>query len=249
MTKFSIITSVFNSIETIDYALNSVAAQKYDDYEHIIIDGGSTDGSLRQIRNFQNSKLKIISESDDGIYDALNKGIKLASGDIIGFVHSDDFYAHTEVLSRIARVFEDPSVEAVYADLEYVSKKDTARIIRIWCNGEYSKNKLRYGWMPAHPTLFLRKTVYDRYGMFDTKYSISADYDFILRYFSQSSGKKVYLADSIYKMRVGGESNKNILKIIKKMHEDYRAIRKNRVGNIFTLVCKNLTKIKQFNFG
>ena len=148
MTKFSIITSVFNSIETIHYALNSVATQNYDDYEHIIIDGGSTDGSLRQIRNFQSSKLKIISESDDGIYDALNKGIKLASGDIIGFVHSDDFYAHTEVLSRIARVFEDPSVEAVYADLEYVSKKDAARIIRKWCNGEYSKNKLR--WFTLH---------------------------------------------------------------------------------------------------
>jgi glycosyltransferase len=190
--------------------------------------------------------MALISEPDDGIYDALNKGIARASGDIIGFLHSDDFFAHEGVLAQIADAFADPSVEAVFSDLDYVSQADTSRVIRHWSTGPFRPERLKRGWMPAHPTLYVRSAVYERLGAYDTRLRIAADYDFILRYFSQLEADTVYIPEVLYKMRVGGESNRSLTKIKTKMTEDYQALRRNKVGGVTALAWKNLSKLGQF---
>lgn len=246
LLKFSIITAVWNSEATVGEAVASVAAQTYPNLEHLVIEGKSDDGSLTAIERAAHDRMRVISEPDKGIYDALNKGIRNATGDVIGFLHSDDFLAHYGVLARIAAAFEDPAVEAVFSDLVYVSQADTSRIIRHWSTGPFHPRRLKYGWMPAHPTLYLRREIYERLGSYDQDFGISADYDFILRYFSQATGKSVYIPEVLYKMRVGGVSNRNWPKIRQKMEEDLLAIRRNRVGGLHTLALKNLSKVGQF---
>ncbi|OWY14200.1 glycosyltransferase [Thioclava sp. JM3] len=166
-----------------------------------------------------------------------------ASGDI---VHSDDLLAHQDVLSRVAGAFEDPQVEAAFSNPDYVSQADTTKVVRHWATGPYSAAKLRRGWMPAHPTLYLRRSVYVRLGGFDTSFRIAADYDFILRYFSQATSRSVYIPEVLYKMRLGGVSNRNLARIREKMGEDWRAIRGNKVGGVMTIVSKNFSKLGQF---
>ena len=244
--KISLITAVYNSEATVGEAIASVAAQTYPDLEHLVVEGQSKDGSLLAIERVRHERMRLISEPDKGIYDALNKGVRNASGDVLGFIHSDDFLAHEGVLARIARAFEDPAVEAVFSDLDYVAQADTSRVIRHWSTGAFHPRRLRYGWMPAHPTLYLRREVYERFGDYDINFGISADYDFILRYFSQATGKSVYIPEVLYKMRVGGVSNRNLAKIRQKMEEDMLAIRRNRVGGLHTLAFKNLSKVSQF---
>lgn len=244
--KISIITAVYNSENTIEDAINSIKNQTYNNIEHIIIDGKSTDKSLLLIQQCQHNGMRIFSEYDKGIYDALNKGLSNASGDILGFVHSDDFLANAEVIERIASEFEDPTVEAVYSDLEYVAKTDTSRVVRRWSTGPFHLRRLKWGWMPAHPTLYVRRQVYEQFGNYDLSFEISADYDFILRYFLRAKGKSVYIREVLYKMRVGGISNSKWSGIVKKMREDLHSIRKNRVGGLHTLIFKNLSKVGQF---
>jgi len=244
--KISVITAVYNSEATVAQAIDSVATQTYPDIEHVIVEGKSKDGSLAVVERAVHDRIRLISESDKGIYDALNKGIEYATGEVIGFIHSDDFLAHDGVLARIAEAFADPAVEAVFSDLEYVSQADTSKVIREWSTGPFKPLLLRRGWMPPHPTLYVRRDVYKRYGVYDIGFSIAADYDFILRYFSQTTGKFVYIPEVLYKMRVGGVSNSNLSKIRQKMEEDYRAIRRNRVGGVMTLAWKNLSKVGQF---
>lgn len=244
--KISLITAVYKSAATVAEAIASVAGQTYVDLEHIIVEGASNDGSLEAIKRAQHDRMRLISEPDAGIYDALNKGIRHATGDVIGFIHSDDFLAHERVLERIAAAFEDPSVEAAFSDLDYVSQADTSRIIRHWSTGAFHPRRLKYGWMPAHPTLYLRREVYERFGSYDENLGISADYDFILRYFSQMIGKSIYIPEVLYKMRVGGVSNRNWAKVRQKMGEDLLAIRRNQVGGLQTLALKNLSKVGQF---
>ncbi|WP_127105131.1 glycosyltransferase family 2 protein [Pararhodobacter zhoushanensis] len=244
--KISVITAVYNAEATVGAAIASVARQTHGDIEHVIVEGNSKDGSLAAIRNASHDRMRLISEPDGGIYDALNKGIRNATGDVVGFIHSDDFLAHDGVLEQIAAAFEDPAVEAVFSDLDYVSQADTSRVIRHWSTGPFHRERLKRGWMPAHPTLYLRREVYEHYGAYDIKFGISADYDFILRYFSQTMQKSVYIPEVLYKMRLGGVSNRNLAKIRQKMGEDFHAIRRNRVGGISTLAMKNLSKIRQF---
>ena len=244
--KITVVTAVCDSEATVEEAIASIARQTYPDVEHIVIDGNSKDGSLAAIKRAAHHRMVLFSEPDTGIYDALNKGIGRATGDVIGFVHSDDFLAHEKVLERICTVFSDPEVEAVFSDLDYVSQANASRVIRSWATGHFSPGRLRRGWMPAHPTLYLRRGVYTRCGVFDTRFGISADYDFILRYFSQAPGKSVYIPEVLYKMRLGGVSNRNKHTIFQKMKEDYWAIRRHRVGGIMTLIGKNVSKIKQF---
>lgn len=244
--KISVITAVWNSETTVAEAIASVAAQTYPDVEHLVVEGKSTDRSLATIERAAHERMRLISEPDNGIYDALNKGIRNSTGNVIGFVHSDDFLAHDGVLEKIAAAFADPAVEAVFGDLVYVSQVDTSRVIRRWSTGAFNMRRLKFGWMPAHPTLYLRREVYERFGEFDDNMRISADYDFILRYFSQTTGKSVFIPEVFYKMRVGGVSNRNLVKILQKMEEDMIAIRRNRVGGILTLTMKNLSKIGQF---
>ncbi|XDZ65783.1 glycosyltransferase family 2 protein [Alphaproteobacteria bacterium LSUCC0684] len=241
--KVSIITPVFNAEETIEETIMSVKAQTYDNIEHIIIDGRSTDRSLDVIRAHASSGLKIVSDPDHGIYDALNKGIALSTGNIIGIVHSDDFLADADAIRKIVHTFTDRRVIGVYSDLDYVSRRNPQRIIRHWTSGHFAPGNLRRGWMPPHPTLYIRKSVYQEFGGFDTRFQVSADYDFILRFLSRTHGRVIYLPQSFYKMRSGGTSSR---KLITKMKEDYFAIRRNNVGGIFTLLGKNFSKIPQF---
>jgi len=227
-------------------AIDSVARQTYSNFQHIIVEGRSSDGSLAAIERAAHDRMELISEPDKGIYDALNKGIARSSGGIIGFVHSDDLLAHDEVLDRIAGAFADPTVEAVFSDLDYVSAVDTSRVIRHWSTGPFHPQRLKRGWMPPHPTLYLRRHIYERFGTFDLSFAIAADYDFILRFFSKTQGQSVYIPEVLYKMRVGGVSNRSLSKIKQKMVEDYRATRRNHVGGIPTLTLKNVSKLGQF---
>lgn len=246
--KISVITAAFKSKDTVRDAISSVGSQTYQNIEHIVIEGNSCDGTLKVIEDAWHDRMTLISEPDNGIYDALNKGILNSSGDIIGFMHSDDFFAHDRVLEQIASEFNDPSVEAVFGDLVYISKTDQPRIIRNWSTGNFRRWRLRFGWMPAHPTLYVRRSVYETYGLYDEKLAISADYDFILRYFSKAMGKSVYIPQVLYHMRVGGASNRNLVANILKMKEDILAIRRNRVGGIYTLFFKKISKLYQFSW-
>ena len=250
--KISIITAVFNRDYCVADALLSVYAQNWSNVEHVLVDGGSTDRTNQVIHEFLDSNVRsgyvanCTSQPDFGIYDALNKGINRATGDVIGLMHSDDFFADSEVLSSVAMVFENPDVDAVYGDLDYVAKVDSKRIIRRWRSGDFSQDKLARGWMPPHPTLFLRRNVIDRWGVFDTRYKIAADYDFILRCLGQGKIRIVYIPRVLVKMRLGGESNYSLRKICLKTKEDYLALRRNHVGGIWALICKNVSKLGQF---
>ena len=244
--KFSIITAVWNREATFGHALDSLAAQSHDDYEHLVQDGGSTDGTLALLAARPDPRRQIVSERDGGIYDALNRAIARASGDVIGLLHSDDFLAHPHVLARVKQRFAETGADAVYGDLEYVSGNDPSRVIRHWKSGEYHPAKLRRGWMPPHPALFLRREVIETWGGYDTNYRIAADYDSILRYFGKGQISAAWVPDVLVKMRVGGESNRSIERIMRKSREDYRALRQNRVGGIGALACKNFRKLGQF---
>lgn len=244
--KISIVTVVYRSEGTIGDALDSVARQSWNDVQHVVIDGASPDGTLDVIESRANPNMVIVSEPDDGIYDALNKGFRLAAGDVVGIVHADDILADETVLERVAAAFANPDVDAVYGDLDYVAKDDPTRIIRHWRAGHFARAKLRTGWMPPHPTLFLRRTAIEDHGLFDTSFRIAADYDLILRYFGAAGVGSAYIPDVLVKMRVGGESNRSLSAILNKSREDYRALRKNGMGGIATLAAKNLSKIPQF---
>lgn len=253
--KISIITVTKNNKDGLLRAIECVHNQTYKNVEHLIIDGGSTDGSVEAIKHEQPApeadglkikNLVFISEPDNGIYDAINKGIRLAAGDIIGLLHSDDLYAHINVLSNIAEIFRSKSADAVYADLQYVDKKNPDKIFRNWIAGEFNRNSLKFGWMPPHPTLFIKRSLFDKYGFYDESFTIAADYEFVLRVFSQVDIKPVYLPEIIYKMKTGGQSNKSPVNIFNKSREDFKAIKKHRFTfPVGVLLCKNFRKIPQ----
>lgn len=247
--KFSIITAVHNSKDTIEDCLSSVASQTYRNVEHIIIDGGSTDGSVETIMNskFKIKNSKVVSEPDKGIYDALNKGIKLATGDVIGLLHADDVYHDENVLAKVAQKFEHEKTDSVYGDLVYVDKQNLNKVIRYWKAGIFTENSLLKGWMPPHPAFFVKKQIYDKYGLFDTNLKIAADYDMILRLLGRHKISTAYLPEVLVKMRWGGKSNKSIKNVLQKSYEDYQALQKNNFQNAaLILLQKNLSKLSQF---
>lgn len=247
MLTISVITAVYNRADHLQDALSSLYGQTYSRVEHIVIDGASTDGTMDVLRAHRDKISVLVSEGDDGIYDALNKGIARATGDVIGFLNSDDFYADSRVLERVAAAFSDPEVAAVYGDLNYVAKDDTSRIIRYWHAGAYSSGKLAWGWMPPHPTLYVRRWVYDQLGAFDTQYRIAGDYDAILRFLGAGGIRPAYIPEVLVNMRVGGESNRSLTRLLRKSYEDYLILRRNKVGGLGALVWKNLSKLTQFN--
>ncbi len=244
--KISVITAVYNRVATVGHAMASIQAQTYPYVEHIVQDAGSTDGTLDVLMQLAIPSTFVCSEPDNGIYDAINKGIVRASGDVIGLMHSDDFYADDRALERIAEAFANPEVDGVYGDLQYVAGEMPHRVVRHWRSGEYSRLKLGRGWMPPHPTLYLRRKVFHRWGLYDTSYQIAADYDAMLRYLVTGQIKLAYIPEVLVKMRVGGESNRSIGRVLLKSREDLHAIRRNGVGGLGTLACKNLSKIPQF---
>ena len=244
--KISIITVCYNSSKTILDTVNSVNIQTYPNIEHVFIDGLSTDNTKEIIRLNSKKTNLIISEEDSGLYDAINKGVLNANGDIIALLHSDDILSSSEIISDLMEKIQNENLDGVYGDLLYVDKINTDKIIRFWKSCEFNPNLLRKGWMPAHPTLILKKEVYLKHGVFDKSFKIAADYDFMLRIFKDSNLKFGYLPKVVNKMRVGGASNRYLKNIIKKSKEDYRAIRSNNIGGFLTLVLKNTSKIKQF---
>lgn len=244
--KISIITAVYNGRDTIASALESVARQDYGNVEYVVVDGGSQDGTAQFLELHRDGIDVLVSERDEGIYDALNKGIRMSSGDIVGFLHADDVFANDQVLSLIARAFEHPEVGAVFGDIEYVDKCDMNRVIRKWRAGTFSRRKLGWGWMPPHPTFYVRRSVYAEHGLFDTRYRIAADYDCMLRFLRDCRFEVAYISEVLVRMRVGGASNRSIANILRKSREDYMALRTNCVGGLAALCWKNLSKLPQF---
>ena len=237
---------VRNNENSILQTIECVKEQSYVNIEHIIFDGESTDSTWNIIKNNLTEKIIAIQEADDGIYDALNKGIKYASGDIIGILHSDDQFADRFVIEDVVAEFIKNNYDFLYGDLLYVSQKTSHKIIRKWVAGKFDKNKLRYGWMPPHPTMFLKSEVYKDIGHYDTKYKISADYKFMLKLLSKKNYTCGYIPRVLSVMRMGGVSNKNVFSIIKKTKEDLLVINESGVGGLLTLVFKNTRKLKQF---
>jgi glycosyltransferase involved in cell wall biosynthesis len=245
--KVSIITVTYNSAATLEQTILSVINQSYKDLEYIIVDGCSTDETLNIISKYKSSIAKVVSEKDQGLYDALNKGIAMASGDIIGILHSDDFYIHNKVIENYVSVFLEKKCEAVYADLYYVDKNDTDKIIRKWKSGIYKENAFINGWMPPHPTFFVKRDVYERYGKFNTELKSAADYELMLRFIHKHKIRLAYLAGFTVKMRTGGKSNASVQNRVNANIEDRRAWEMNGLKpRFYTLYLKPLRKIIQF---
>lgn len=245
--KVTIITATYNSANTLSSALQSVAMQDYSNIEHIIIDGKSKDNTLNIVKEFKHIN-KVISESDKGIYDAMNKGIEISSGDIIGILNSDDFYPASTVISDIVDKFKlDNEIDCVYANLDYVDKNDVTKIVRKWRSGLYKENSFYLGWMPPHPTFFVKKSVYEKYGKFNLQLKSAADYELMLRFLFKYKCKCGYLDKTIVKMRTGGMSNKNIVARIKANLQDAEAWKLNGLKpKFYTMIFKPLRKIIQY---
>ncbi|MHB1657597.1 MAG: glycosyltransferase family 2 protein [Burkholderiales bacterium] len=244
--KVSVITSVYNNANYIKTAIESVLSQTYKNIEYIIIDGGSTDGTIDIINGYKDKVNKFISERDKGIYDGLNKGIAMATGDAIGFLHSDDIYIDCDVIKRVVEAFQTNRCDSVYGDIVYIDRVNQDKIIRYWKSGKFSYNKLKRGWVPPHTALFVKRDVYSKYGLFDLDYKISADYDFMLRIFGKYRISSCYIHEILCKMRAGGASNNSIKNLILKSKEDLRALKENNIGGLNTLISKKVLKIPQF---
>ena len=247
--KISIITATYNSEKSIEDTVRSILSQSYTNYEMVVIDGASSDKTLLKLEKLTESikdKVKVISEPDKGIYDALNKGISNSTGDLIAFLHADDFYNDINVLANVVKTFEDSCVDSVYGDLLYVSKENINNTVRYWQSGFCSLRKMRNGWMPPHPSFFVKKDIYDKYGNFDLGLSIAADYDFMMRVLYKEKISVAYLPKILVKMRTGGASNKSLKNIIEKSRQDLIAMKKNGLGGLFSLFIKNLRKLPQF---
>jgi glycosyltransferase len=244
--KITVITVAFNSASTIGDTLRSVAAQSYPLIEHVVIDGASTDDTLAIVRTHGATVKHLVSEPDDGIYDAMNKGLQLATGDFVGFLNADDSFADTNAVRHIAEAAFRPETDVVYGDLMYVRKDAPEQPVRYWRSGEFHPSRLRFGWMPPHPTLYVRRSRIQEIGAFEASFRIAADYEFTLRYLSWPGIKVVYVPEVLVRMRTGGASNRSLGALLKKSGEDLRALRQNNAGGIFTLMSKNLRKLPQF---
>lgn len=244
--RISIITATYNSEKTLLDTLLSLEKQTHSDIEYIVVDGASKDNTIELIKSKCTRVSTIICEPDNGIYDALNKGIQAASGDIIGFLHSDDLLAYDDAIADIVKTFESSGCDAVYGDLEYVAKNDTTKRIRLWKSGSFSRLKMKLGWMPPHPSFYMKRDCYSQFGCFSLDYRISADYDSLLRYILKQRISIAYLPKVLVKMRVGGISNRSVSSMINKSMEDIRAMRQNGIIWPIALAYKNLSKFPQF---
>jgi glycosyltransferase len=246
VVTISLITPTLNNAETIIDTLESVKNQSYPNIEHIIIDGGSKDDTLSIIKQFPHVKI-LISEYDKGIYDAMNKGLSKATGDIIGILNADDFYVHNNVIQSIVDIFNKEKCDTLYADLVVVDKNDDAKIVRYWKSGKFNTRKMLYGWTPPHPTFFARRQVYQKYGYFRPEFQISGDYELMLRFLFKNKVSAFYLPETIIKMRAGGRSSMNLKNRILANKEDRLAWRVNDIKpKLFTTTLKPLRKLIQF---
>jgi glycosyltransferase involved in cell wall biosynthesis len=223
--KISVITVCYNSAETIGDTLRSVRKQTYGDIEHVVIDGGSKDNTLLVVKTEGQHVAKVVSERDNGIYDAMNKGIALATGAIIGFINADDLYASPEVLADVAALFDDPNVDVCYGDLCYVKQDNTGAVVRYWQSSDFRAGTFEEGWCPPHPTFFVRREIYERFGIFDLTYRIAADVELMMRFLEVHQVCAKYLPEVLVKMRMGGTTNRNLSNIVKQNKEILRALK------------------------
>jgi glycosyltransferase involved in cell wall biosynthesis len=245
--KVSIITITFNSAETVEDTIQSVMAQDYQDIEYIIVDGASSDGTMDIVGRYSHAIAKVVSERDKGIYDAMNKGVSAATGDIIGILNSDDFYANHTVISDVVKRFKQTGAEGLYADLVYVDRNETNKIIRAWKSGEYRVGMFLQGWMPPHPTFFVMRKWYETFGKYSIELRSSSDYELMLRFIHKHHLKLAYLPQVITKMRAGGQSNVTLKNRWRANREDRLAWKMNGLQpGFFTLVRKPLSKLLQY---
>lgn len=243
--KISIITIVYNNANCIESCINSVLSQTYENIEHIIIDGGSNDGTQNIIESYLDQLGYYKSEKDEGLYNALNKGIKVATGDVIGILHSDDLFYETTSVEKIIKTFRNTDADLIYANGMYVERENVKKVKRIYKAKSYKKRYLNFGWIPLHTTIYVKKELFKDYGLYDESYRIASDYEISLRWFQENKVKKVFLNDWLVKMRLGGKSTTPSLQK-KKSNEDLIIIKKKKLLGYITLFFKISRKIPQY---
>lgn len=243
--KVSIITTCYNREKTIAQAIESVLGQDYPDIEYIVVDGGSTDGSFKVVRSYGSRIAKVISERDGGMYEAINKGIKMATGEIVGLLHSDDFLFHPHIISEIVERFKQTSADIVYGNGLFVDAQETDKVIRDWRSGNYRRWKVRLGWLPLHPTVYIKRSAIERYGLYNENYKIAADSDFLVRYLYKAHLKVEYLGKYVVRMRMGGLSTDS-QKRKAMWKEDVEMFRENGFWGVPEKILKMCWKVPQF---
>jgi glycosyltransferase involved in cell wall biosynthesis len=247
--KVSVITAVYHNQAFIKDAIESVLSQKQVELEYIIVDGGSNDGTVEVVKQYGNRINHFISEPDEGVYFALNKGIALATGDIIALLHSDDFYTHPYVLSQVVEAFSSSKCDAVYSNLYYVRGLNTNKIVRLWDSGEYTPNDFYKGWMPPHPAFFVKRDLYQKFGAFNTSLKSAADYELMLRFIHKQNIRLCYIPKFFVKMRTGGTSNRTLFNRLRANLEDRKAWHINGLKpKWYTLLLKPAIKLRQYRF-
>jgi len=224
--KISVVTVVLNGVDTLEQTILSVDSQSYDDVEHILVDGGSTDGTLEIINRHAGKLSRILIEADEGIYDAMNKGISMATGDVVGFLNADDLYENQDVLSKIGSVFKDQSIDACYAQIVYVRPGNLNKIIRYWDSKDYQAGLFEKGWMPAHPTFYVRRKIYKKFGCFNLGYPFHSDFELTARLMAVEKISTQYVPEVWVKMQMGGVTNRSISNIVRGNLESYQACKK-----------------------
>ncbi|HEX4957159.1 MAG TPA: glycosyltransferase family 2 protein [Lacibacter sp.] len=246
--KISIITVVFNRVATIERAIQSVLSQSYNDIEYIVVDGASTDGTVQVIEKYKDRIHTLVSEKDNGMYDALNKGIQLATGDIVGILHADDAFAHSEVISTIADVFlQNKYTDCVYGDVGFVKEDDPQKIVRYYSSAIFHPKLFKYGFMPAHPTFFCYKKFFDLYGYYRTDLEIAADFDLLLRYLKKFTLQSVYIPQMLVRMNMGGKSTRGLASTIKINQELKRILKEHKMpASYLRLYARYVIKVQEF---
>jgi glycosyltransferase len=245
--KVTLITATYNSEKYLEDCIISIAKQTYKDIEHIIIDGKSKDGTVDIIKKHEQHLSKWISETDKGMYDAINKGMDIATGNIIGILNSDDMLESEDAIASIVKAFEEKKVDSIYADLEYVDAEDTNKIIRVWKGKSYKRSLFYNGWMPAHPTFYFKKEVFQKYGGYESHFYSAADYELMSRYLFSNHISSYYLPKLIVKMRIGGQSNETFRARFRANRRDYLAMKKNGIPFPFIVsIMKPLSKLHQY---
>lgn len=248
--KISIITATFNSGATIRDTIESVLRQTYKNWELIIKDGGSKDSTLEICRDYvtpSQGRIRIVSNPDKGIYDAMNQGIELATGDVVGLLNSDDFYTSNDILETIARAFDESEVDAVYGDIHYVNDGELNKCVRYYSSAKFTRERMMGGWMPAHPSFYCQRDLYSKYGLFDTSFKVAADFEQLLRLIYVGRIKMRYIPKDFVTMRIGGASTSGIKSHVTILTEQLRGFKKNGIrNNLFRISARLFEKLMEF---